>query len=52
MYFKLESKEHQIDHDIVANDPSDAVVIGHELYPDVNFTYISLTHEEFHGKNN
>ena len=50
MYFKLESKEHQIDHKIVANDPSDAVAIGDELYPDVPLTITEIPHHIFHGK--
>ena len=48
MYYKLISVANQIDHDIVANDASDAIVIGHKLYPDAPLTIVEITHEEFH----
>jgi hypothetical protein len=50
MYFKLTAAN--IDHNIVANDASDAIVIGHALYPHVPLTITQITHQEFHENHN
>lgn len=47
MYFKLISSSKQINHNIVANNASDAIVIGHALYPDAPLTIVTIDHAEF-----
>ncbi len=49
MYFRLLSEESDIAKDIVANNASDAIVIGNELYPNIPLTITEITHENFHN---
>jgi len=50
MYYQLVNSAQEIRKDIVANNPSDATVIGHELYPDVPLTITEIPHHILHGK--
>ena len=48
MYYQLVNSAQEIRKDIVANNASDAIVIGHELYPDVPLTITEIPHHIFH----
>ncbi len=48
MYFRIISAFNQIDHDIIANNPDDAIMIARSLYPNTPLTIVKITHQEFH----
>jgi hypothetical protein len=49
MYFKLLSSAHNIDRNIVANNPDQAIKISAMLFPNVPLTIVKITHVEFHN---